>query len=109
MDFLKFNSIYTSEANQDVKIDISHQQIQKINVFACNFDLIVVCRQNIGNQCLGDVFDVLEMFLISLPALERFRFLLVKMVDTVRNSNFKRGELRSIPPCLNFERKSIPP
>ena len=48
LDFSKFNSIilyYTSEANQDVKINISHQQIQKINVFAYNIDLIVLRRQ----------------------------------------------------------------
>ena len=62
LDFSKFNSIYTSEANQDVKINISHQQIQKINVFANNFDLINNNRSPPSEGVRSSLLDVLEWF-----------------------------------------------
>ena len=60
LDFSKFNSIYTSETNQDVKINISHQQIQKINVFAYNFDLINNNRSPPSEGVRSSLLDVLE-------------------------------------------------
>ena len=69
LDFSKFNSIYTSETNQDVKINISHQQIQKINVFAYNFDLINNNRSPPSEGVRSSLLDVLECFFMSLRKL----------------------------------------
>ena len=50
------------KANQDVKINISHQQIQKINIFAYNFDLINNNRSPPSEGVRSSLLDVLEWF-----------------------------------------------